>query len=310
MSILSASSNVVNIDQFKENIQSVCGRFLVNPVLRRPEVRSDVKLSSNGGFDIVSVTQDTHSIERSAMDVRRDPGEHFFLILQERGCAQLGQGDHLQAVPEGDMFVVDSTMPSRFQYHGQLTTQLSLHLPREEMIHRFGKRVYGGMQISGRDPLAQAMRSILNSLVNTNDPSQTHVSEAFYSVLGAYLLNRAIGEASRPDPRRLLVQRATDVMAQNFREPGFSVSHVADILNVSRRHLQRAFRFVGNTPRERLMDMRLDTARRMLNDHQAKSVAQVAYDCGFSDLSTFHRQYKARFKAPPGTEIKTRRLLQ
>lgn len=310
MIIATPEPAVQPVDQFAEDLKTVCGRFQVTPCPDVAEITSHVSLKHAAGFDIASVGQNADRIVRTCADIRRNPRDHFFLILQDKGKATLSQGDVAAHLETGDFFVVDSDEPTDFRYKGRYSHQLSLHLPREEQIRRFGNRIYGGMKISHKDPLANAMRSVLASVVDTDVDHGTHVSEAFYSVFGAYLLNRALGTEGRLDPHQQMIQRATETMAQFYRDPDFSVHHLADKLGVSLRSLQRSFQHADTTLQGRLAKMRLDAAAHMIRKRLRPSVAEIAFACGYADLSTFHRHYKARFDQSPGAEMRDGRRLQ
>jgi len=310
MTIATPEPVIQPVDQFAADLSKVCGRFQVSPCPEVAEITSHVSLKKTAGFDIASVGQNADRIVRTRTDIRRNPGDHFFLILQDKGEATLSQGEEAAHLETGDFFVVDSDQPTDFRYSGRYSHQLSLHLPRDEQIRRFGDRIYGGMKISHKDPLANAMRLVLASVIGANHDHGTHLSEAFHSVFGAYLLNRALGTKGRPDPHQLMIQRATEVMAQFYRDPDFGVHHLADRLGVSLRSLQRSFQHADTTLQGRLAKIRLDAAAHMIRKRSHPSVAEIAFACGYADLSTFHRHYKARFDQSPGAEMRDRRRLQ
>ena len=239
------------------------------------------------------------------MNIRRDPGNHFFLILQQHGRSHLSQGDVSTWSNPGDMFVVDSTRESVFRYLGRYSLQLSVHLPRDEMCHRFGKRIYGGLAISADDPLCVAMKALLAKLIaGDKTDTQAHTVEAFYSVFGALLTERALGNHGSVDPDRRMVQRAVTLIGEHFRDPDFSTRALAALMGVSLRRLQRAFQITGETPHDRLQRFRVETARQAIlqnaREGEARSITTLAFDHGFGDLSTFYRLHRKHFDCAPG----------
>jgi len=290
----------IHQEVFAAGVNEICGSFEVDD--SRAEIKGNARLLSKSGMDVALVSHNAEAIHRRPVNIRRDPGNHFFLVMQEDGVTQMCQAETDAELHSGDMYLVDATLPSTFHCKKDVSHQVSVHLPRDDSIARFGRRIRGGMKIDRTDPLAQAMRAILTELLSNDTPRQGHVSEAFLCVLGAYLFNRSLGEVSAPDPDRQIVNRALGVMSQHYADPDFAPVHIANLTGVSLRRLQRAFLTMKNSPRKRLQQVRLDAAKDVMarsSDLKPGQVSMLAFDCGFRDLSTFHRQFKARFGCTP-----------
>lgn len=268
-------------------------------------MNGDLSVAHLGGLDIASVSLDANNVTRGPLNIRRDPGNHYFLILQHRGQAQLIQNDVVTLARPGDMFVVDSTRESQFHYGGKPSQQISVHLPREEMVHRFGRRIHGGMAIDGQDPLAVAMKAVLVKLMSSADTVvQTNTVEAFYSVFGALLMERTLGNGGAINPDRKIVQSALALIAEHSKVHEFNSQALADLLGVSLRRLQRAFQITDETPHDRLQRFRVEAAHQALRASAARpqsaTISSVAFEAGFAELSTFYRLYRKRYGCAPG----------
>lgn len=295
------------LETFRSDLQGICGSFDLHPThVERDLVQGHLSVEHHGGLDIARVGLDVEHVTRDPQNIRQDPGNHFFLILQHRGRAHLIQGDVATWIEPGDMFVVDSTQDSQFIYGGESSLQISVHLPREEMCHRFGQRIYGGLAIQGTDPMAIAMKAVLAKLMIMTDAiSQPHMVEAFYSVFGALLTERKLGNGGQVSPDRQIVQNALSLMAEHYRAQDFTTRSLADLAGVSQRRLQRAFRITEETPHERLQRFRVEAVHHALHAQNDKpdnsaTVTSLAFDAGFGDLSTFYRCYHKRFGKAPG----------
>ncbi len=73
----------VHVDEFATDLRAVCGRFQVSPPRRKHHIDSQLSVRSSAGFDVVSVSQNAQRIDRTQRDIRRIPGDHFFLIIQQ-----------------------------------------------------------------------------------------------------------------------------------------------------------------------------------------------------------------------------------
>jgi AraC-like DNA-binding protein len=85
----------------------------------------------------------------------------------------------------------------------------------------------------------------------------------------------------------------------NFARSGFSPQHLAVKLGLSPRYVQELLQEAGSSFTARVLALRLQKARAMLTDGTARSVAEVAFDCGFSDISYFNRCFRRRFGDTP-----------
>ncbi len=293
------------LDLFQHDLRGVCGEFVPEPSRRHGDtLKGHLSVSRFAGLDIAHVGQNTELVRRDQPQIRRDPGEHFFLILQRQGRARLSQGGVDAELSPGDMFLADATRPSVFRYDGAYSLQLSMHLPRQEMCHRFGRRIHGGIRIDVDDPLGVSMRALLAKLFRDDDVPQTHVVEAFYGVLGAFLTERELGRGTTLNPDRLLVQKALSVIADRYRDTEFTSAALAAMLGVSLRRLQRAFQLIGETPHGRLQRFRIEAVHAALVTNAAQgmpqTIAALAFDAGFRDLSTFYRLYRKAYGRAPG----------
>lgn len=287
-------------EMFAQDLRGICGSFDVDHA--EPPLHGTAICQHKSGLDLAIVDQNARAIHRRGNNIKGDPGNHFFLVLQDEGSAGMTQANRAATLHKGDMYLVDSTRPSSFYYGGKRSKQISLHLPRQETLARFGKRVEGGMHISARDPLAQAMRAILVELLEGENPGHGQVAEAFHSVFGAYLFNRSIGQPGQLSQDRQIINRALSVIQQHFEDPDFAPLHMAELTGVSLRRLQRAFHCLDTSPYRRLQEARLNAASNLLreaNDWSQKSITDVAFECGFSDLSTFYRHFKTRYGCTP-----------
>ena len=295
--------------RFENDLRNVCGAFDVRSKREEQPFEGQVGVSSKAGLDFAFVGQNATRIERTEQNIRRDPGNHYFLIVQDVGSAIMRQSGTETALQPGDMFLADSTAPSIFHYGDQISSQVSLHLPREDTEKRFGRRVHGGIAFPRHDPLCVAIRSILAGMLKDQTADEAHVIEAFHGVFGAFLFNRSLGETAPPNPNRQLVNRCTEVMARHYRDPDITVADIANLAGMSLRQAQRAFAFIGETPRQRLQQMRLNAASERIDrlEETSDTIAAIAFSCGFNDLSTFYRQYKTRYGSAPGDHC---RLMQ
>lgn len=117
----------------------------------------------------------------------------------------------------------------------------------------------------------------------------THrASQAPYTTLQQY--------AGHNDP---LVSRCQEWLHDHLAQP-FSLEALATAVGASERTLMRRFRrALGDTPLHYLQQMRLFTARQLL-EGSALGLEQIVTQVGYSDVSTFRRLFKRELQCSPG----------
>jgi transcriptional regulator GlxA family with amidase domain len=120
--------------------------------------------------------------------------------------------------------------------------------------------------------------------------------------------------AAADDQRRMLlgmgvtnsvVQKAVSLMEAAIEEP-VALADLTRRTGVSQRQLERLCkRYLGATPAQYYVQLRLERARRMLRQTDM-SVAEVAIACGFVSLSHFAKVYRRHYGLSPREDRKAR----
>jgi len=87
---------------------------------------------------------------------------------------------------------------------------------------------------------------------------------------------------------------------QNNLDHSLQAVELARLAGVSFRHLTRIFlQHGGQTPHRYVLRLRLEHARRMIENDPGIPVKEVAYQCGFSAPTHFTRAFRSTFKTTP-----------
>lgn len=88
---------------------------------------------------------------------------------------------------------------------------------------------------------------------------------------------------------------------RNFRDPDLSACTIATAFGLSPRYIQLAFAPENITPSEYIRKIRLETCAQILSDARefAKSITDIAFDCGFNSSSHFSTQFRRHFGVSP-----------
>lgn len=282
---------------FDAALQAICGGFRVRPSAKGL-VQGAVGRRRLGGLDAAMVSLDADCVIRDRAMIRRDPGEHMFLICQAEGGSRIMQGGRDVALRRGDFYLADATLPSVFSYRGQRSRQISLHLPRAEALARFGRACSGGRGLRTDPARGAALNAILTAMIDEGEDACA-MAEALLGIVAASLWADARGTE---DQGARLYRRALQQLERGAFAQGYGLDALAADLGISRRQVQRVFTDHGDTVSGRLARIRLKAARARLEARargQADSIAAIAHDCGFHDLSHFYRQFRRQFGTTP-----------
>lgn len=95
------------------------------------------------------------------------------------------------------------------------------------------------------------------------------------------------------------LQKCLSFAEQNFTNPNFSVTELADFLHVSESTLRRKFLKALNTsPKQYILNLRLAKAMTLLTESKL-NIQAISHNCGFSDEKYFSRIIKKKYGAPP-----------
>jgi AraC-like DNA-binding protein len=168
-------------------------------------------------------------------------------------------------------------------------------------------------------PEPPMMRGLVRLLISELDREDCDVSpvllaEMQQAILVAYLSgvdhnHSHLLNAPNKTLSSLLVRRAEEYIEANWREP-ISVEALALVINAGARNLFHTFKANrGYSPMYFVKQVRLKHANKMLAKPElGTSVTDVAFECGFGNLSHFASDYRKVFGEHPSETLRRARL--
>jgi len=224
-------------------------------------------------------------------------------------------GDHIGEIDDMELVLVGSNLPHVWQTHNckskeirEITIQFHKDLFDEKLLRRnqlsfvrnlLEKSAKGVLfsrqtieQIAPRLTLLsqkQGFDSVLELMSILHDLS---ISRNMHTLSGATFNNAELSYNSRR------IERAVEYMNQSFQKQ-ITLTEVAKLANMTDVSFSRFFRSrTGITFMDSLLEMRLGHASRLLID-TTESVAEIAYNCGFNNISNFNRLFKKKKGCTP-----------
>jgi len=150
--------------------------------------------------------------------------------------------------------------------------------------------------------LLQSYLGLLHAGAGADDGALARLNADYVHDLIA-LMFRARGEAQDVARQRGLPETRTAIILseieRNLGDPKLSGKAVAARVGITERYLQQLMEARGETFSLYLLRLRLEKAFGMLVAQRTMRVSEIAFACGFNDLSYFNRSFKKRFGEAP-----------
>jgi AraC family transcriptional activator of tynA and feaB len=268
-------------------------------------LRGEIQARVIGDLGVVQVSgQGVHAVHTRA-HIARAAGHVYGACVHLEGEARITRGCDTIALRRGDIFITDS----RHEFTLDLERpwrHLLITMPIRWLDGRVARpEALAGAVLRGR-PLARLWAGHLAAgFALAGELSSTAATLfARHSVdLLAQLLNESDGDdpMSSEASRAAMFVSACQVIALKFVDPDLTPAEIAQEIGVSTRTLARVFAANNDTIMRRVFDERVRQAARFLTApaYAKRSVTDIAFACGFNDLSHFGRMFSSKMHMTP-----------
>jgi AraC family transcriptional activator of tynA and feaB len=184
---------------------------------------------------------------------------------------------------------------------------VQLVLPRSFVMRALGRRgawPFGGLTAMRRGGLAPLLRAQLDIMtIHGGGLDETDASAATQSavLLALAFMARAsdsveVRHEKFDDAHFIAARRYIEIHASRH---DLTVHKIASAVGCSRAHLYRIFAERGYGIAHLLREVRLTRAKALLEAEGRQSISMIAFDSGYTDLSTFGKAFKRRFDMSP-----------
>jgi len=105
--------------------------------------------------------------------------------------------------------------------------------------------------------------------------------------------------AQRGGLRAVRLNAVLAILSRRFAEPDFSAHKLASAAGLSERYVNELLYETGAGFTMRLNELRLRKAAELLAQRGERRISDIAFECGFNDLSYFNRCFRRRFGLTP-----------
>jgi len=204
----------------------------------------------------------------------------------------------LKLLRPGEVLILESELPVdvRVGDEGRLGgLVLPIHLMSPRFIAR--ERLRGGALRAHAGGVSALLHQLVAGLTlpGRAAPGAGALTDAVGGLVSAVLEDcwaqeRDEGQAMR----KLRMEQIGQHMRRNFADPDLSPGDTAQALGLSRRYVHKLYAQEGRSFRQELVALRIEACLRAFVDEKqaAKTIADIAYAAGYTDISQFNRHFR------------------
>jgi AraC-like DNA-binding protein len=272
----------------------------------RVHFEAEIEVGSVGPLDLVAFQNSPLRVEHGQAHISRRGSEHLFLCRETSGLVSLEQEGRQITLHSGDMMLLDPALPYSASFASGSRT-LVLKLPRRELQTRLGKTrsmVARLVQLGAtEDSLASSFTAGLPALAGQVRPVCGQLVANFMLDLVALSLARAVeGDTPRvSSSKAMAILQIRAAVKTRLADPALDVQSIADAVGLSVRYANTILASQDTSIKRLILTERLERCRQALEDpvQSGRSVSEIAFGWGFSDLTHFGRCFKKAYGMSP-----------
>lgn len=282
--------------------EAVCKTYLTVDCLQLDQGITKGFIDANplGDLSLSHVHSPAMTYIRGEKELKTSFEDHYQLVLMLEGHGVIEQGGVQTAIKSGDMVVYGSVENSKVTYPSASTTQV-IKIPRPLLADRIDQvDKISATPLNANTPIGSMTRSLVQECIKLSR-SDTQCDNRFCNGVLDILATAIESNLSTSSNHKhaIALTRVKQNIGNRLADPNLNVKEIASLNNISVRTLNRLFASEGITTMRWVWNKRLASAHKYLSEGKAKQVTQIAFDCGFSDLSHFSKSFKTRYQMTP-----------
>lgn len=244
------------------------------------------------------------TVSRRQRDVSKSDDDTFLLSFQLRQTGFVEQNGRLVRLNPGEFTLYNSssryrlTLPDGF-------AQLVLQFPKRDFLERLpSAENLTAMKVPSHGFGAIA-GDVLPRLVSALDETPEHAQEesqnAIIDLLVAAFAGMDAGRHQFHSHDQLIALRAREFITKELSNTNLNREAVAHAVGLSVRRLNEVFQTDGSSISREITHARLSRIAAQLSSprHARRSISEIAFSNGVSNLQTFSRNFRKRFEKTP-----------
>lgn len=257
-----------------------------------------------GDVTITTVHGAAHRIRHLTRTAPHGGGYLQFNLVRS-GTGVLRQDGREAAVGAGDLFLYETHRPFDLTYASDFEVCV-ISVPQELLARDLPlPGAVTARAVHHDSPMGLLVNryfdGLLPQLGHVSDGTSAHLANASLQLLaGAVGELDTVSGTQAPSRERMRI-RAQQMIEDHLHEGDLNVKRLAEHLRVSTSYLRALFAGSGETAGSTIARRRLERCRSALADplQAARSISEIAFDCGFNSLSHLSHCFSAAYGMPP-----------
>ncbi|WP_083469221.1 helix-turn-helix domain-containing protein [Methylobacterium variabile] len=308
MRTIFSTEHIRQQDKFHFWMDFVRRTIITNDALPACRENFDAELGAMtvGETNIALVKTSTLSVTHTRDHARRLDNDDVFVFMPLKGQKFIEQDGRCTILAESQLALIDPRFPHRSRF-SEGCEALSVHIERQKLENRLGTiHPLTARPIkpdTAEGSVAAAYLTMISSQAGNLGQAAQGMIEAHLLDLIALSLTQATGRSlPRPSRTRSMIRMKVRAEIQaRLSDPSTDAEAIASAAGVSVKYANAILADDDTSIRRLLQDGRLARCRQALEDPAQlhRSVSEIAYGWGFSDMTHFGRRFKAAYGLLP-----------
>ncbi|WP_434428172.1 helix-turn-helix domain-containing protein [Nannocystis pusilla] len=241
---------------------------------------------------------------RGSAEIASSSRDCYVVCMQLTGTCVLRQGRHERLARTGDLELFDGTRPGTLLFTADYQ-RIVVTIPRHELAPLLAAPEDApGVVIPGDSGAGDLLSTYLRAFARNDlpEPVVGSASDVLVRLVAvAFNASRLGGEVAKVSVEEGWREKIRGYVERNLANPSLRPETVARHFGIGKRYLHELFARTDQSFMAWVLARRLERCAEALRDPalRSRTIADIAFAWGFTDLSHFGRNFKARFGATP-----------
>ncbi len=244
-------------------------------------------------------------VDRTARNIAQGDDDIFMLCVQLHGSATICQDGRETVIYPGDFALLDAQRPyvCRYPHRKQITIKIPHRSLKARLASSSELTAHAVRHDDSLGGLTSGYISMIPARIDALHPAaKAQIAEHVLDLI-ALALATATGrdKPALSSARALALLQLRMAVESRLSNPALDPATVAAAAGISVRYANTLLSQQGTSLERLIVSQRLDHCRRALEDagQSHRTITEIAFAWGFSDLSHFNRRFKAEHGCSP-----------